>query len=283
MPDLTYDADAPFELTIEPVAERHTAVIARCRFDNVEGAPVDGYLVTPMTPTATPTAGVVYQHTEGGREAFLPEAIQLAEAGGAAICLPFVALEDPVAMIRQSIFAIRRGADILLQQSDRIGCVGHSGGAMMAATVSGVDRRFSCFVFEVGLSGFTFHWRDSQHPTIKGLRDATPAEQFDAALAAMSPYDAVHFVGAAAPAPLLFQFAQFDIGVSKAESEAFFAAASEPKQKRWYDTGHQVNDVAAYADRARFLASHLDIPALPDVLAKRVGDPIDTTTTEPPP
>jgi hypothetical protein len=55
-----------------------------------------------------------------------------------------------------------------------------------------------------------------------------------------------------------------------ARLQAFFAAASEPKQERRYDTGHQVNDVAAYADRARFLADNLDMPTLPDVLAKRI-------------
>jgi prolyl oligopeptidase family protein len=270
MPDLSYDQDAPFDLTVEQVAERPGVVISECRFGNVEGEPVTGYLVTPAGRPQE-QASVVYQHTTGGREAFLPEAIQLAEAGASALCLAFVAVPDPVGMIRQSIFAIRRGADILLRDVDRIGLVGHSGAAMMAATVSGIDRRFRCFVFEVGLSGFTFHWRDSEHPAVKSLRDATPSEQFEAALAAMSPYDGVHFVGDAAPAPLLFQFARFDIGVTAAESEAFYAAASEPKEQYWYDTGHVVNDITAVADRARFLATHLDLPELPGIVAKRVS------------
>jgi hypothetical protein len=270
MVDLNYSQDVPFDLTIDPIAERPGAVISECRFGNVEGGPVTGYLVTPANPPRH-QAGVVYQHTTGGREAFLPEAIQLAEAGGSALCLPFVAVPDPVGMIRQSIFAARRGADILLRHVDRIGLVGHSGAAMTAGTVSGIDRRFRCFVFEVGLSGFTFHWRDSRHPEIEQRREATPADQFEAAMAAMSPYDAVRFVGDAAPAPLLFQFARFDIGVTAAESEAFYAAASEPKEQHWYDTGHVVNDVTAVADRARFLARHLDLPALPGIVAQRIG------------
>jgi fermentation-respiration switch protein FrsA (DUF1100 family) len=81
----------------------------------------------------------------------------------------------------------------------------------------------------------------------------------------------VRFVGDAAPAPLLFQFARFDIGVTAAESEAFYAAASEPKEQHWYDTGHVVNDITAVADRARFLAQHLDRPALPGIVAERVS------------
>jgi hypothetical protein len=51
--------------------------------------------------------------------------------------------------------------------------------------------------------------------------------------------------------------ARYDIGVTAAESEAFFAAASEPKQLKWYDSGHVILDPAVFADRARFLADHL--------------------------
>ncbi len=81
----------------------------------------------------------------------------------------------------------------------------------------------------------------------------------------------MRFIADAAPTPLLFQSARFDIGVSVAESETFFAAAGEPKELRWYDTGHEANDPAVYADRARFLAEHLDLPALPEILANRLA------------
>jgi cephalosporin-C deacetylase-like acetyl esterase len=269
--DLEYDREKPFELTVEPVAERPGAVIADCRFDNVEGLPVDAYLVSPKG--AQPRAGVVFQHSTGGRAAFLPEAIRVAQAGGVALCLPVTYQQsgEQLPMIRQSIFAIRRAADILLRQTDRLGCVGHSAGAMMAATVSGLDDRFSCFVFEVGLSGLSFHFRDSQHPAIQAMRASIEPDDFAAMLDSISPYDAVNFVGSAAPTPLLFQAARFDVGVSVAEYEAFFAAAYEPKELRWYDTGHEANDPAVLADRARFLAEHLGLVELPEVLAKRLG------------
>ncbi|MFI9379795.1 alpha/beta hydrolase family protein [Kutzneria sp. NPDC052558] len=265
--NLEYDRNAEFELGVETVAERPGVTIAECRFDNVEGDPVRGYLVRP---TRKASAGVVFQHTTSGREAFLPEAIQLAEAGASSICLPFVALGDPRAMIRQSIFAIRRGTDILRREVERVALVGHSGASMAAATVSGLDHRYVCFVFEVGLSGMSFHYRDSQHPSIRAIRESTPPEVFQAGLDALKPYDSVRFVGQAR-GPKLFQFARFDIGVTEAESQAFYAAASEPKQQRWYDTGHVVNDPAAFADRARFLAEHLDLPDLPKILLNRVS------------
>lgn len=270
MLELEYDHELPFELTVEPLAERPGAVVADCGFDNVEGLPVDAYLVSPKD--TQPRAGVIFQHSTGGRAAFLAEAIRVAQAGGVALTLPvtYQPSGDQVAMIRQSILAIRRAADILLRQTDRLGCVGHSAGAMMAATVSGLDDRFSCFVFQVGLSGLSFHYRDSQHPMMQMRRATTDPAEFAAQLESIAPYDAVNFVGDATPTPLLFQSARFDIGVSVSESEAFFAAANEPKELRWYDTGHEANDPAVQADRARFLAEHLDLPKLPGILAKRL-------------
>jgi prolyl oligopeptidase family protein len=259
MPDLSYDHDAPLNLTVETVAERPGATISRCEFDNAEGDRVVGYLVEPA---GTPAAGVIYMHTTSGREGFLPEALRLAEAGGVGLCLQFHQTDDQVAAIRQSVQAIRRGADLLLTRTDRVACVGHSGGAMMASVVAGIDRRFRCFALEVGMAGLSHHYRDSQHPYIVGMRAQIPADVFAATLAAIAPYDAEHFIGSAAPTPLLFQFARFDIGVTTAESEQFYAMASEPKQQRWYDSGHVINDLDAYADRERFLAEHLELPDL---------------------
>lgn len=271
MPDLTYDQSQPVNLTVKPVAERPGAVIAECRFDNVEGDPVDAYLVTPAN--GEPRAGVTYQHSTGGRAAFLAEAVQVAQAGGIALCLPIVfqASGEVAPMIRQSIFAIRRGIDILLERTDRVGGVGHSAGAMMTSVVAGLDKRFSCAVLDVGMSGLSMHFRDSQHPLNAARRATMPPDEFAQLLADIAPYDAVNFIADAAPTPLLFQACGFDIGVSKAEYDDFFAAAKEPKQMHWYDGEHVLTDVKWSADRVRFLAEHLDLPDLPRILAERLN------------
>jgi hypothetical protein len=122
------------------------------------------------------------------------------------------------------------------------------------------------------MSGFTFHWRDSRHPDRLANHPHRVRHRDELrSNSGAKPPRPTSFVGDAAPAPLLFQFAHFDIGVTAAESEAFYAAASEPKEQHWYDTGHVVNDVTAVADRARFLARHLDLPALPGIVAQRIG------------
>ncbi|MGW6281113.1 alpha/beta hydrolase family protein [Kribbella sp. NPDC055071] len=270
---LDYDSGQELHPTVDVLAERGDILIADCGYDNAEGDRVSAYLVVPsgsLLEAADQLAGVIYQHSTGGREAFLPEAIQVAEAGGIALTLGIASTDDAVRNLRASIFAIRRGADLLQSYgADRLGCVGHSFGAMTAATVSGIDKRFRCFVFDSGLSGLSIHYRETPYPEIKKLRDSMTPEQYEPLLALMEPYDSWHFVGDAAPAALLFQSAWFDPNVSRENCEKFFAAGSEPKELRWYDTGHVINDVAAYADRARFLAEWLDLPELPARLRAR--------------
>jgi hypothetical protein len=40
---------------------------------------------------------------------------------------------------------------------------------------------------------------------------------------------------------------------------AYFAAASEPKQVSWYPAGRDLNDPAAWKDRARWLQEHIGL------------------------
>ncbi|GAA0602467.1 prolyl oligopeptidase family serine peptidase [Kribbella sandramycini] len=273
MPELDYDPGLPLNARTETLAERDGVVIADCGFDNAEGDRATGYLVFPsgaLLAAGDDLAGVVYQHSTGGREGFLSEAIQVAEAGGIALSLPIADTGDAVRNLRESIFAIRRGADLLTAYgADRLGCVGHSFGAMTAGTVSGIDDRFRCFVFDSGLSGLSVHYRETPYPEIRKLRESMTPAEYEPLLALLEPYDCGHFVGMAAPAALLFQSAWFDPNVSRENAEKFFAAASSPKEFRWYDTGHVINDVAAYTDRARFLAEHLALPTLPGRLRAR--------------
>lgn len=53
-----------------------------------------------------------------------------------------------------------------------------------------------------------------------------------------------HYIGRAAPAKLLFQFAQQDEYITPLDAEAYLQAASEPKEVKWYDTDHYFNEQA---------------------------------------
>jgi fermentation-respiration switch protein FrsA (DUF1100 family) len=87
----------------------------------------------------------------------------------------------------------------------------------------------------------------------------------------ISPVDAIHYVGHLSPTSLLFQSARLDPGVSEQDSLEFYNAASEPKQLKWYDATHEVTDIEAISDRARFLAEELKLSSIDPILRKKTG------------
>ena len=54
--------------------------------------------------------------------------------------------------------------------------------------------------------------------------------------------DAEQFIGHAAPAALLLQFARYDRFITGEQAQRYIAAASNPKTVHWYDCGHEFND-----------------------------------------
>ena len=71
--------------------------------------------------------------------------------------------------------------------------------------------------------------------------------------------DAIHFVGHAAPIPLLLQFANFKQYFDKISMDHYVAAAGDPKNVLDYDTGHDLNDPRALEDRYVWLAKQIDL------------------------
>ena len=174
----------------------------------------------------------------------------------------------------QSVIALRKAAGLLAERADvdpaRIVVAGHSFGAMMAAVAITVDPRFRAAVFEGGLLGMSIHFGTSPAPEMANLRKelGTGLAHY---LDVISVVDAKHYIGHAPAIPKLFQSAWFDAGVPRQDSKDFYYAATEPKELRWYDTGHDIDDIAVMADRARFLGKVLDLPAVERVLRGKIG------------
>jgi hypothetical protein len=61
---------------------------------------------------------------------------------------------------------------------------------------------------------------------------------------AYSVVDPVHYVSHSAPAKLLFQNGREDTGSPAADVDALVAAANGPKEQRWYEAAHELNDQA---------------------------------------
>ena len=98
-----------------------------------------------------------------------------------------------------------------------------------------------------------------------------PTKGYQELLNSVAPFDAVHYIGHA-KAPLFFQSALFDVGVTEQESLDFFNSAGGPKEIRWYETGHEMgNDPAAVKDRIDFLSRELGFTSPVTMLLKDMG------------
>src|SRR5260370_41496722 len=75
----------------------------------------------------------------------------------------------------------------------------------------------------------------------------------------MDDFDAIHFVGRAAPIPLLLQFANYEQYFDKTSMQHYVAAASDPKKVLYYDTGHDLNDPQALEDRYDWLVKFISL------------------------
>ncbi len=60
-------------------------------------------------------------------------------------------------------------------------------------------------------------------------------------------------------------------GISDEQVRQLFDAASGPKELKWYDTSHDVLDIAAISDRARFLAAELNLRPIEPILKRKIG------------
>jgi dienelactone hydrolase len=173
-----------------------------------------------------------------------------------------------------SVVALRRAVDVLEAREDvdrgRIALVGHSFGAMMSAVAASIDPRFKAAVFESGLLGMSIHIGTSPHTWAQGMRKelGTGLQHY---LEVISVVDASHYIGHAPAIPKLFQSAWYDPGVPHEDSTKFYEASTGPKKLSWYDTAHDIDDIGAIADRARFLGKALGLAGVDAAIKKKTG------------
>ncbi len=273
----SYDPAAPLDVKLVLKDDRAAYALHDISYSLPTGQRTDGLLAVPHVRGRKPA--VVWMHSEGAA-AWLGDAILLAQCGAVSLSLnapqsavPHSAEEYRDGMIA-SVVALRRAVDLLEQRDDvdplRIAVAGHSFGAMMGAVAASVDPRFKAAVFEAGLLGMSIHLRTSPHPWAQSIRKGLGAE-LEQFLGVISVVDAGRYIGHAPAIPKLFQSAWFDPGVPHGDALDFYNAATGPKELRWYDTAHDIDDIGAIADRTRFLAKVLNLPAAERVLGLKTG------------
>jgi dienelactone hydrolase len=219
------------------------------------------WLVAP--DAGGPYAGLVFQHWGfGSRDSFLAEARALA-ASGVVSLLPnapgyggrpgprplFRSAEVARAYGEQIVADLRHGIDLLCGEAgvdaERIGFVGHSLGASVGGLLAGADPRVRAAVLAGGTGTISRLW----------LPRASEAER-----ALLAPLDAVAWIGRSRAA-CLFQFGARDEFITRADADAYAAAAHEPKRVAWYPCDHAF-DATARLERAAWLRDRLGLAAL---------------------
>lgn len=200
-----------------------------------------------------PLAAILYVHWyepeshDSNRSQFVEEAKEMAKAGAA--CLLIETLwSDPDFFLKRTqaddvqnsieeVVNIRQAMDLLFSRSNanvkHFAYVGHDFGGMYGVLAGSLDQRPSHYVIMAATPRFPDWYL--YLPKLEGEARETFIRQF-------SKFDPITQVGHLAPAPILFQFATDDPHVSRERAEEFFAAAKEPKDMKWYDAGHGLNE-----------------------------------------
>jgi len=278
-----YDAKAPLDIHDKIIEEFDGGSLHDITYVSPKGGPVAAYLVVPKGKG--PFAAVLFGHWGNGtRTEFIPEAKLYARAGAVSL-LPDYPWDRPQPWHKtpnhydkpeldreieiQAVLELRRGIDLLLARPDvdpkRLAYVGHSYGAQWGSILSAVDKRMKTSVLMAGVGEIGDIFLRGNDPGIIELRKSRPPGQFERYEQIAGEIDALHFVGHAAPIPLLFQFANFEQLFDKTSMEHYATTATDPKKVLYYDAGHDLNDPQALQDRYDWLAKYIDLRRLPIV------------------
>jgi dienelactone hydrolase len=269
-----YDQKSALDVQEKSVEDRQGVQVHEISYASPKGGRVSAYLVVP--PGKGPFAGIVFLHSgQWDRHEFLAEAELLARVGAVSMLLDAPPMrpkewqkkqDDHLQGYIQLVVDCRRAVDVLLARPDvdpkRIAYVGHSLGATWGGALAVSERRIKAFILMAGFSEFSVSTRAEIPPA-----QLEKAEPF---LKAAAPLDADRLLPHAAPAAILFQFAQFDQYISHEDAQKSVQAASEPKQVKWYEGGHEFGDIRALPDRAEFLHQQIGIASLRPIIRKEL-------------
>jgi dienelactone hydrolase len=237
---------------------------------------VPAYLAMPSGGKKLPA--VIYLHGSGeGRERFLLPAVWAAgrRAVGMTLTLPSSSAGAPPAgltpaqslardkrIFASDVIAVRRAVDLLrsLPQVDptRIGLVGWSLGARVAAVTAGAEPRLRAVVL---MSGGSL--------PVSAYVAQAPAALRPQMLASLTQIDPLRWLAKAHPGSVMLQSGRKDEIVPRAALVALQNAAPPGSVIRWYPAGHELN-AQVYRDQLAFLAEKLPIDG-PPVKGARTG------------
>jgi cephalosporin-C deacetylase-like acetyl esterase len=283
-----YDPKLPFDYEDKMIKEENGVVIHDINYTSPKSGKITAYLILPAK--RKPVAGFIYGHFGyGTRTQYIPEAKLFASSGVACLLLDFPWVRpapwrtqlgnfakpeaDYEAMI-QAIIDIRRSVDLLTTlekvKTKNIAYIGHSIGAQCGCVATALDSRIQAFVIVGGVPRTETPYLDNDDPDMVALRNYYKKENLDKYFTMMRTFDPVDCVGLISPRPILFQFARFERYFSEKAMNDYYNAAKEPKEIKWYDTGHELNDFQVVLDRAQWLEKQLNLKRLVSAVKRAV-------------
>jgi dienelactone hydrolase len=259
-----YDASKPLTLRTKGTERRGTVQIRDISFAGPRGERVLGYLVVP--PGNGPHPAVIYAHGAGGeRTELLDQAVEMSKRGAVTLALemPYsqrraIRARNGIQGVREqvdhdvlAVQEVRRSVDLLrslpIVGDQRIAYVGWSAGARTGAIVAGVDHRVSSLDLLAGGA------------VPLGVYElVTPKAVVAQVLPLLTKIDALYYVRHAAPSALFLQNGRFDQVVPTKALRQLAHDASNPKDIRWYQTGH-VPGKRAWGDSRNWLSGRLGL------------------------
>jgi dienelactone hydrolase len=263
-----YHQDAPFD--IREAGQRSEDGVLGRNFTYLTpfGERRAAYLFRPAA-SDEPLAAILYVHwyepesPDSNRTQFVDEARRMAKRGAAALLVETMWSDrdwfikrtqaDDERNSSRQVIELRQAVDLLLAQpgvdTRRLAYVGHDFGAMYGVLMGSADPRPACYALMAGTPRFADWYL--YYPRLEDDERAAYVER-------MAPLDPIAHVAKLAPAPLVFQFGRDDPHVPEERGQAFYDAAREPKQIRWYDCGHGLN-APATEDRVAWLCEQLQL------------------------
>ena len=216
-----------------------------------------------------PLAAILYVHwyepesINSHRTQFEEEAREMARLG--AVCISIETLwsdrdfflkrtqEDDMQNSMEEVANLRRAMDLLLSQPNvdlrRFAYVGHDFGGMYGVLAGSLDQRPSHYVIMASTPRFSDWYL--YMPRLEGETRQLFIHQ-------MAEIDPITHISNLSPAAVFFQFATDDFHVPKERAEEFFAAAKEPRELKWYEAQHGLNETATQ-DRKAWLRDRLEL------------------------
>ena len=214
-------------------------------------------------------AAILYVHwyepgsPDSNRSQFQEEAREMARCGAVSLLVETM-WSDPDFFLKRTqaddmqnsmeeIANLRRAIDLLLSQPNvdrtRFAFVGHDFGGMYGVLAGSLDQRPTHYVVMAATPRFPDWYLYA--PKLEGAEREAFLRQFSA-------IDPITHVANLSPAPVLFQFGTDDPHVPRERAEEFFSAASQPRDVRWYESGHGLNETAS-RDRREWLKENLGL------------------------